>query len=947
MKRLTLALFVILLASSPRSAAAYDVSWGRLATNASYVYLEQIWIDARTTTTFMTANLSGGGDTVMFLYRPDIQTQVAKNDDYSGGGLASKITYTSGSVGASYSLIVMAYNAESAGTCDVYKDGRAWRSNVPFAGQPVSIGPASVGAGANIRTAERTGGVIDTVLFAFDGSKNLRQINDDDYGGSGRRSDNVGLMSRLEPTVTTTSVVIGTYGQWESGPVWLIVNDASADTDGDGLGPQLEESLCTCDYASQNTCGLPCSGLATTADSDGDGIADDWEVYGANGIWTDFDQPLARWGANPAHKDVFVELDWRNLGEEMHPNNLQVAATAYAALGSATRMANRDGVGGIAVHFDIGATFGGLCTSTLCGDWGGANRDETGTWTNPTAQNFVLARQGIFHRGITGGAQGLTHNDVFTTSYNHPYGVPHELGHNLGLVHGGRESAADYNGKPNYHSIMNYAFQDYAGFSTGLEVPLNPTNICESVGLYTSCGAIAHLGPNTRHGYLLQQLPGHPFCGIDWNRDGVVTDCNTVVEAAPNYLIGGEAELGRYYWEWEHTAAFTPAVADPDLFATPSMARTFGRLHIAHRTNATSGGNLTITYTADSFRRLCEPINGYAETAVGCASWTRHTTLPDVAVAESGPALVKTPTGALLVVYRSTTGIRWKTLDVSSNYAMLASGTVANSADARDEPVVAVGPDGKPRLIFRTGSGATGPVFMTTFDMTFSTPAQQFENVGGIYTPMFVETVNALAPGRGPTGPELMVVVGRATGTTHELAWLRFEDQQVGWVDNGTVVRGDLTSPVTRRVGLAYRSTFGSGSGITGRYYVIHAQDGNAAQIRMTRGNTNPAANRLEWVPATSWGSYYDNGSRSTHAGVALLAWEPDQTESNLRYAGIFNGHIDFKPFADGIIPIWLKDSKDWEIVEAGICASIQPDGCNSSLCKPCLDHTGPPTVQW
>ncbi len=39
----------------------------------------------------------------------------------------------------------------------------------------------------------------------------------------------------------------------------------------------------------------------------------------------------------------------------------------------------------------------------------------------------------------------------------------HELGHNLGLQHGG---ADDWNNKPNYLSVMNYLFQQ-----DGLTVP--------------------------------------------------------------------------------------------------------------------------------------------------------------------------------------------------------------------------------------------------------------------------------------------------------------------------------------------------------------------------------------------------------------------------------------------------------------------------------------------
>lgn len=954
MKRLLFATFVFLLVSSPHSAKAYDVSWGRVATTASYVYLEWIWIDARTTVTFRTDNLSGGGDTVMFLYRPSIQAQVAKNDDYPGAGLASQITYTTGSAGTWYTLIVMAYDAESAGTCDIYQDRSLWRTNVPFAGQPVTIGPAQAGPGTDIRTAEHAGGVTDTVLYGFSAAGDLVEVNDDDWGGSGRRSDNVGWMSRLEPTVVTTAVVVGTYSQAESGPVWLIVNDAFPDVDNDGLGELLEEALCTCDSPAKTTCSLPCTGLATTIDSDGDGIADDWEVYGVHALSDDaygFTQPLARWGANPAHKDIFVEVDRHFQTAAVEATTLQLTQVPYSSVGTATQMANRDGVAGVALHCDVGPNSGCGASSTLCGDWGGAGELPVSgsSYKTPSLQEFVASRRGIFHYGHSKGeqgGQGQMRNVHFIAYRADGLSIAHELGHNVDLGHGGCRTAADYNGKPNYHSLMNYAFAAHPGFSQGAYPSLKPTALCEAEGLRTTtCAELAHIGGG-QHDFLTQKLPGESYCGVDWNRDGVVSPCASeadLVEAAPNLLksSAGSPELGRYYWEWERTVAFQPGTADPDPTASPSIARAWGRLYIAHRMDS---GHIRLTYTTDSFRRLCKPINGTLEASWGCASWTM-VTLPFVATAGKGPALVTTKESTLMVVYHDAAGLQYRTL--LPNHTVQYSGVVTNSADLHGEPVVAVGPVGRPRVVFRTGTSLVAQVYMATFDgLAFSAPVGQVETVGGVDVPLSVVSVNGLAPGMGPSGEELHMVAGRLDpgafgGTVNTLHWYRLNTIQTAWLDNQTNIDSYMGGPTTRRVGLAFRSYFGSSNAeFGGRYYVVYTPGGaasSAARVRTTRGDT-VVGNRLDWVST----SYFDNSERDTDAGVALLGWERViRFEPSVRYVGIFNDHIDFKPFADGIVPIILKDTTDWQQMERGICGSLQSVACKSYL------GTGDPTVQW
>src|SRR5262249_59034290 len=86
--------------------------------------------------------------------------------------------------------------------------------------------------------------------------------------------------------------------------------------------------------------------------------------------------------------------------------------------------------------------------------------------------------------------------------------IMHELGHNLGLHHGGTD---DVNYKFNFDSVMNYWYQgdgvdtncdalgdNVLSYSKGTNISLNESNINEANGV---CGA------------------GHP---IDWNGSGTI-----------------------------------------------------------------------------------------------------------------------------------------------------------------------------------------------------------------------------------------------------------------------------------------------------------------------------------------------------------------------------------------------------------------------------------------
>ena len=110
----------------------------------------------------------------------------------------------------------------------------------------------------------------------------------------------------------------------------------------------------------------------------------------------------------------------------------------------------------------------------------------------------------------------------------------HELGHNLGLRHGGGDSTK---GKPNYLSVMNYFFQldgldcGAAGicvdFSHQELPPLNEDDLDETVGI----GGAANRGTAMRNGSASEVRRIADASGaIDWNNDDDTTDTGLVFD---------------------------------------------------------------------------------------------------------------------------------------------------------------------------------------------------------------------------------------------------------------------------------------------------------------------------------------------------------------------------------------------------------------------------------
>ncbi|WP_076924834.1 hypothetical protein [Pseudoalteromonas sp. EB27] len=230
--------------------------------------------------------------------------------------------------------------------------------------------------------------------------------------------------------------------------------------------------------------------ITCSIDDDKDGIPDCAEVEGT----TFAGLPLYEWGARTSQKDIFIEIDYMDssdVGITPHRTALEKIVSVFA---------NK----GYTVHFDVGDLFdqnSDIAPENF--DLGGGNVVPFNSYTpfeyDLSSPNLFaykmeytdITRRPIFHyllmassgnedgsisgSGIaeisgndlmvTMGGWGLTLDTQTATNVTYNYQAStifHELGHNLGLYHGGDE---EINFKPNHLSSMNYLYQ-LAGLST-------------------------------------------------------------------------------------------------------------------------------------------------------------------------------------------------------------------------------------------------------------------------------------------------------------------------------------------------------------------------------------------------------------------------------------------------------------------------------------------------
>jgi hypothetical protein len=310
-------------------------------------------------------------------------------------------------------------------------------------------------------------------------------------------------------------------------------------------------------------------GFAYAADLDGDGLSDSAEAY---------------LGSSPLHKDVFVEIDWFIVnGRSMKPRPgfVEFVQSVFAA----APVLNPDGTGGIRIHVELSQ---GIRTNQAVLGYSETASSDTYNWGQFDAYKslyFTPSKRSTHHyclfvadygdqNGKATTSSGISRNgDNFVAGasdfivslgsqgedgwYNKPNAgrfkytqagtFVHELGHNLGLRHGGPDHV---NYKPNLLSVMNYSFQtdgvpytrrdgvrfrifDYSRFFLPA---LNETNLNEAAGL----GPFASDGfGNYGTTYYFEKADKHhdqidiwdATRSVDWNHDGRINTSRAEINA--------------------------------------------------------------------------------------------------------------------------------------------------------------------------------------------------------------------------------------------------------------------------------------------------------------------------------------------------------------------------------------------------------------------------------
>jgi subtilisin-like proprotein convertase family protein len=311
--------------------------------------------------------------------------------------------------------------------------------------------------------------------------------------------------------------------------VGTIVNDdCAADTDSDGLCDSVETN--TGIYVSPTNTGTS----PTNPDTDGDALKDGWEVLGKNGI------NLLALGASPVHKDIFVEMDYMvraSAANGLGPNSTVI--NGIVASFAAAPVSNPDGSTGINIHCELGnevpydADLNPYATEIAAIKAAHFNAQKAPVY------HYMIWADGYNGGGSSGVSLGIPATDFIVTlgTWNSGNGGTngqkigtfiHELGHNLGLTHGGNDHN---NYKPNYLSVMSYNFQTSGVYRNGttfydyqrFALPsLNEAALDENVGL-NGGGAVATYRTIKRCPGGSSQLV-NADSSIDWNCNALFTD---------------------------------------------------------------------------------------------------------------------------------------------------------------------------------------------------------------------------------------------------------------------------------------------------------------------------------------------------------------------------------------------------------------------------------------
>ena len=909
-------------------------------------------------------------------------TEIAVDDD-SGTGFNARVVHST-TQNRLLRIVVRATGPETAGWCDLLLNGEPWQRRVEFGGAFVLL------------RSVRGGETLDTVRVPNGAGPNLVAYPLElDLLGMRNRFTGGGLDGGLSWELERSSAVVFGVSQSDMpGDVRVVRNDAALanhDRDEDGLGVELEDDLglcsglfgvkegripdwrldiiearyvrlcdeqassdeerdeCVADYLDfldqRIDTSFDCALATDPRDTDGDGLPDGAEVFGVKGQGS-HPQNLPLWGADPRHKDMFVEVDFFLRLSDDEPLRMQPAtARKFASFyqddvgifSSARRadhvgsLVNPDGLPGIDVHMDTGVQPELAEDSATYGDWGGYTvvtelLDEDGKGRgvlhNEWKENMHSNRLGLFRYLLPyakGGGSNPIDHIASAGGLNSSWVLGHEAGHANGLHHYGpnHSELRGVNCKPNYVSLMNYAYSSgKVGFSDGQSAaPLNNTHLVEWEAVApTETAYIENLRDTYK--YYVDEENGH----VDWNRDGKFAFPGQTVRAQANFKRGGSCEGTRFN-----------AVRLPNNggFLAPALARLQGRLYMFH-----SDDN-RIRYNTSTSAWDCDHLLPEGEK---CGTWNGAKNLS--LRAERGVDAVRVgpdDDAELLVVANNAQGQiseRRLTLDASANEHWSDVVAITGIREAVGEPCLArmsscltylVYKDTFDRIVLKKHTRDSGWGADEIVSTAADGPLRMWENAS--------PSIGRAYLAWQPDAPTLYGLFANEAGTPTLYGYYPLARR---WEDTGLVET--IAPKVSGRPAMAWVPDSLDVEKRGRLYIAFAAQEMDPDRIPDEQRRiltliqsyvkvTENAQGELVKTPTIGLPAPLDNVWFHGY-GVDFLY--ESGFDSNLR-AGYtsastkagHNGSLWLRPVADGIIDYTFSDHDDWEALRVGVCKNV------------------------